>query len=67
MIIKDQNKIQEINFINEKLGEDIVFKPNTFDSYTSKITFEQEGIELFRPNKYWLAVDNSFDFKMILK
>ena len=64
LIIKDQNKIQEINFINEKLGEDyFVFKPNTFDSYTSKITFEQEGIELFRPNKYWLAVDNSFDFQ----
>ena len=64
LIIKDQNKIQEINFINEKLGEDyFVFKPNTFDSYTSKITFEQEGIKLFRPNKYWLAVDNSFDFQ----
>ena len=64
LIIKDQNKIQEINFINEKLGEDyFVFKPNTFDSYTSKITFEQEGIKLFRPNKYWLAVDNNFDFQ----
>ena len=64
LIIKDQNKIQEINFINEKLGEDyFVFKPNTFDIYTSKITFEQEGIKLFRPNKYWLAVDNSFDFQ----
>ena len=64
LIIKDQNKIHEINFINEKLGEDyFVFKPNTFDSYTSKITFEQEGIKLFRPNKYWLAVDNSFDFQ----
>ncbi len=64
LIIKDQNKIQEINFINEKLGEDyFVFKPNTFDSYTSKITFEQEGIKLFRPNKYWLAVDNGFDFQ----
>ena len=64
LIIKDQNKIQEINFINEKLGEDyFVFKPNTFDSYTSKITFEQEGIKLFRPNKYWLAIDNNFDFQ----
>ena len=64
LIIKDQNKIHEINFINEKLGEDyFVFKPNTFDSYTSKITFEQEGIKLFRPNKYWLAIDNNFDFQ----
>ena len=64
LIVKDQNKIQEINFINEKLGEDyFVFKPNTFDSYTSKITFEQEGIKLFRPNKYWLAIDNNFDFQ----
>ena len=64
LIIKDQNKIHEINFINEKLGEDyFVFKPNTFDSYNSKITFEQEGIKLFRPNKYWLAIDNNFDFQ----
>ena len=64
LIIKDQNKIQEIDFINEKLGEDyFVFKPNTFDSYTSKITFEQEGIKLSRPNKYWLAIENNFDFQ----
>ena len=64
LIIKDQNKIEEINFTKEKLGEDyFVFKPNTFDSYTSNITFEQEGIKLFRPNKYWLAIDNNYDFQ----
>ena len=64
LIIKDQNKIEEINFTKEKLREDyFVFKPNTFDSYTSNITFEQEGIKLFRPNKYWLAIDNNYDFQ----
>ena len=64
LIIKDQNKIEEISFIKKNLGEDyFVFKPNTFDSYTSNITFEQEGIKLFRPNKYWLAIENSFDFQ----
>ena len=64
LIIKDQNKIEEISFIKKNLGEDyFVFKPNTFDSYTSNITFEQEGVTLFRPNKYWLAIENSFDFQ----
>ena len=64
LMIKDKNKIEEISFFKKNLGEDyFVFKPNTFDNYTSNITFEQEGIKLFRPNKYWLAIENSYDFQ----
>ena len=64
LMIKDKNKIEDISFIKKNLGEDyFVFKPNTFDNYTSNITFEQEGIKLFRPNKYWLAIENSYDFQ----
>ena len=40
-----------------------VFKPNTLDPYTANITFDSGGIKLFRPNKYWLAIDNEFDFQ----
>ena len=40
-----------------------VFKPNTVAPYTANITFDSGGIKLFRPNKYWLAIDNEFDFQ----
>ena len=29
----------------------------------SKITFENTGVKLFRPNKYWLAIENEYDFE----
>ena len=36
-----------------------------------KITYETNGIKLFRPNKYWLAIDNDYelnkDFEIILE
>ena len=39
-----------------------VFKPNTLEDYKANITYENNGIKLFRPNKYWVAINNEFDF-----
>jgi hypothetical protein len=48
-----------------------VFKPSLDDFYRAKITYEDNGIKLYRPNKYWLAIDNNFnfsdDFELILE
>ena len=61
--IVDNNKVQTIQFIEENLGSKYyVFKPNQISPYTANITFENEGIKLFRPNKYWLAIENDYDF-----
>ncbi len=52
-----------INFIEEKQNNTFfVFNPNSEDLYTSNITYETNGIKLYRPNKYWLAVENNYDF-----
>ena len=54
---------EKIIFKNENLNKDyFVFKPNESNQYNAKITFENEGIKLFAPNKYWIAVPNKFDF-----
>ena len=43
LMIKDKNKIEEISFIKKNLGEDyFVFKPNTFDIYTSNIILNKK-------------------------
>jgi len=39
-----------------------VFNPNSDTFYRSNITYENNGIKLYRPNKYWIAVENNFDF-----
>ena len=39
-----------------------MYKPNELNSYNAKITYESDGLKLFSPNKYWLAVPNGFDF-----
>ncbi len=39
-----------------------VFKPSLDDFYSANITYDNSGIKLYRPNKYWLAVDNNYDF-----
>ena len=61
--IKDKEKIQKIVFSQDNLDNDYyVFKPNSLSNYNSKITFQDDGIKLFRPNKYWLAIDNNYNF-----
>ncbi len=61
--IISKSKVQNILFTEENLNTDyFVFKPNQTNSYNAKITFENNGIKLFRPNKYWLAINNNSDF-----
>ena len=61
--IFDNNKVQTIQFSEEYLGDKYyVFKPNQITPYTANISYEKEGIKLFRPNKYWIAIENEYDF-----
>ena len=61
--IFDNNKFQTIQFYEEYLGDKYyVFKPNQISPYTANISYEKEGIKLFRPNKYWIAIENEYDF-----
>ena len=54
---------KKVNFDEVNLGKEyFVYKPNSLEDYTSKITYDENGIKLFRPNKYWVAVNNEFDF-----
>ena len=54
---------KKIIFEKQKQNEDFfVFKPNTQEDYKANITYENNGIKLFRPNKYWVAINNEFDF-----
>ena len=39
-----------------------VFNPNLDTFYKANITYENNGIKLYRPNKYWIAIENDFDF-----
>ena len=61
-IITSEKK-EKIYFNKEKQNEDFyVFKPNSTNEYTANITYNKNGIKLYRPNKYWLALDNNFNF-----
>ena len=39
-----------------------VFKPNTTEFYNANIMYNESGLKLYRPNKYWVAVENTFNF-----
>ena len=44
---------KKVNFDEVNLGKEyFVYKPNSLEDYTSKITYDENGIKLFRPNKY---------------
>jgi len=61
--ISDIGITKTINFTEDNLGKDyFVFKPNSVSPYNANITFENNAIKLFRPNKYWLAIENEYDF-----
>jgi len=63
LYVSTQNKNEKIIFDEKSLNQDyFVYKPNELNSYNAKITYESDGLKLFSPNKYWLAVPNGFDF-----
>ena len=62
IISKSESK--KVYFEKENLNENyFVYQPNSLKNYNSKITFEDQGLKLFRPNKYWVSIENQFDFK----
>ena len=70
--IRNQNKVQKVYFEESYLNKDFfLYEPNTLKNYTKEVLFDDYGIQLLRPNKYWLAVNNSFnfneDFEVILE
>ena len=78
-----QMKLSELTIITESSQKNIifnkdnlnkeyfVFNPNTTSLYEANITYSNYGIELFRPNKYWIALEDNTnyndDFEMIFK
>ena len=63
LYVSTQNKNEKIIFDEKSLNQDyFVFKPNELNSYNAKITYESDGLKLFSPNKYWLAVPNNTNF-----
>ncbi len=61
--IISKNEIKKVEFNEDNLNKKFfIYKPNTLNLYNSKITFEDQGLKLFRPNKYWVSIENQFDF-----
>jgi hypothetical protein len=61
IISKSESK--KVNFEKDNLNENFfIYQPNSLNNYNSKITFEEQGLKLFRPNKYWVSIENQFDF-----
>ena len=61
--IISKNEIKKVEFNEDNLNKRFfVYKPNSLNLYNSKITFEDQGLKLFRPNKYWVSIENQFDF-----
>ena len=62
--IFDSDSNQTIKFTEDNLGSQyFVFKPNSVSPYNANITFEDNGLKLYRPNKYWIAIENNYDFR----
>ena len=54
---------KKVTFEEDNLNENFfIYQPNSLNNYNSKITFEDQGLKLFRPNKYWVSIENQFDF-----
>ena len=61
--IISKNEIKKVEFNEDNLNKNFfIYKPNSLNLYNSKITFEDQGLKLFRPNKYWVSIENQFDF-----
>ena len=61
--IISKNEIKKVEFNEDNLNKKFfIYKPNSLNLYNSKITFEDQGLKLFRPNKYWVSIENQFDF-----
>ena len=71
LLIIRNNTTESINFVPENNGVDFfVYNPNSTEPYNANITYTENGLRLFRPNKYWVAVPNNDifnnDFEIIL-
>ena len=71
MLIIRNNTTESINFVPENNGMNFfVYNPNSTEPYNANITYTENGLRLFRPNKYWVAVPNNDifnnDFEIIL-
>ena len=61
--INTKSSQKEIIFIEELQNQSFfIFKPNTTDYYNAKVTYEDFGLKLYKPNKYWIALENDYDF-----
>ena len=61
--IISKNEIKKVEFNEDNLNKKFfIYKPNSLNLYNSKITFEDQGLKLFRPNKYWVSIKNQFNF-----
>ena len=61
--INTNNQNKKIIFDKSQQNKNFyVFKPNSSKEYNANITYQDNGIKLFRPNKYWIALDNGYNF-----
>ena len=61
IISKSESK--KVSFEKNNLNKNFfIYQPNSLNNYNSKITFEDQGLKLFRPNKYWVSIENEFNF-----
>ena len=70
--VRNEGKVKKISFEESSLNKDFfLYEPNTLKNYTKEVVFNDYGVKLLRPNKYWLAVNNNFnfneDFEVILE
>ena len=68
----NESQIKKIIFEETSLNKDFfLYEPNTLKNYTKEVVFNDYGVKLLRPNKYWLAINNNFnfneDFEVILE
>jgi len=57
-------KYKKINFDKENLNKDYyIFKINSLLPYEGQINISEKGLELLRPNKYWVAIENDYNFQ----
>ena len=62
--IKNNDNFKKIIFDKENLNQDFyIFKINSLLSYDRQVNISEKGLELQRPNKYWVAIDNDYNFQ----
>jgi len=60
--IKSDNFNDKITFNRNNLSKEFkVLFPNTLNEYINNITFLEEGIKAYNPNKYWISTIEKYD------